>query len=181
MDLIDHGALEPSVAGPLAGLTLPVQLETLKPAFDNRGDEADDAAFAHGQATAPDDWLDTQTLAQILNASEMLGTVREHGHDVWPTKLPPEKGEEAVDIGFSIYREGPLAATEALDTIHGASSAAAVEAGPLAYYGRLFDWLDRRSNAIDLRPIRDILRKHIARNFAIEPGATVLGEEITCR
>ncbi|WP_323766521.1 MYG1 family protein [Marinovum sp.] len=46
VDLIDNGALEPSVAGPLAGLTLPVLLETLKPAFDDRGTDADDRAFA---------------------------------------------------------------------------------------------------------------------------------------
>ncbi len=46
VDLMDNGALEPSVAGPLAGLTLPVLLETLKPAFDARGADADDRAFA---------------------------------------------------------------------------------------------------------------------------------------
>lgn len=45
IDLMDNGALEPSVAGPLAGLTLPVLLETLKPVFDNRGADADDQAF----------------------------------------------------------------------------------------------------------------------------------------
>lgn len=45
VDLVDNGAIEPSVAGPLAGLTLPVLLETLKPVFDDRGEGADDAAF----------------------------------------------------------------------------------------------------------------------------------------
>ncbi|NUH64935.1 MYG1 family protein [Sulfitobacter sp. S0837] len=45
IDLLDNGALEPSVAGPLAGLTLPVLLESLKPAFDARDPQADDAAF----------------------------------------------------------------------------------------------------------------------------------------
>ncbi len=135
----------------------------------------------HGQASTPDEWMDSQTLEQILNASEMLGAVLEHGHDVRPTKLSPEAREEAIDIGFSIFREGPQAVTEALDTIHAASPAAAVQAGPLAYYGRLFDWLDRRSNAIAPGPIRDILREHIVRNFAVEPGTTVLGEEVSVR
>lgn len=46
VDLLDNGALEPSVAGPLAGMTLPVLLETLKPVFDDRGADADDHAFA---------------------------------------------------------------------------------------------------------------------------------------
>jgi len=45
IDLLDNGALEPSVAGPLAGMTLPVLLESLKPAFDARDPEADDQAF----------------------------------------------------------------------------------------------------------------------------------------
>ncbi len=52
LDLIDNGALEPSVAGPLAGLTLPVLLETLKPPFDTRGAEADDGAFAQALPVA---------------------------------------------------------------------------------------------------------------------------------
>lgn len=45
VDLMDNGALDPGVAGPLAGLTLPVLLETLKPVFDNRSPQADDDAF----------------------------------------------------------------------------------------------------------------------------------------
>ena len=45
VDLLDNGALEPSVAGPLAGMTLPVLLESLKPAFDERDPQADDQAF----------------------------------------------------------------------------------------------------------------------------------------
>lgn len=45
IDLIDNGALDPSIAGPLGALTLPVLLETLKPPFDARGAGVDDAAF----------------------------------------------------------------------------------------------------------------------------------------
>lgn len=45
VDLVDNGALSPSVAGPLSGLTLPVLLETLKPAFDDADPNADDRAF----------------------------------------------------------------------------------------------------------------------------------------
>lgn len=45
IDLMDNGALNPSAAGPLAGMTLPVLLETLKPVFDDRSPEADDSAF----------------------------------------------------------------------------------------------------------------------------------------
>lgn len=45
IDLVDNGALSPSVAGALGGLTLPVLLETLKPVFDETDPEATDRAF----------------------------------------------------------------------------------------------------------------------------------------
>ncbi|MBB4195916.1 uncharacterized UPF0160 family protein [Rhizobium aethiopicum] len=50
IDLTDNGALSPS--GPLAGLTLPVLLETLKPVFDEEEPEADDRAFHAALAIA---------------------------------------------------------------------------------------------------------------------------------
>ena len=46
IDLMDNGAMNPSVAGPLTSLTISVLLESLKPVFDNRSPEADDLAFA---------------------------------------------------------------------------------------------------------------------------------------
>ena len=46
VDLLDNGAIAPSVAGDLAGLTLPGLLEALKPVFDARDAGAEDAAFA---------------------------------------------------------------------------------------------------------------------------------------
>ena len=50
VDLTDNGALSPS--GPLAGLTLPALLETLKPVFDDADPEADDRAFQAALAIA---------------------------------------------------------------------------------------------------------------------------------
>ena len=45
IDLLDNGAIEPSVAGPLSILTLPALLGSLKPVFDNKSPTADDDAF----------------------------------------------------------------------------------------------------------------------------------------
>lgn len=45
VDLMDNGALSPSIAGPLAGLTLPTLLETLKPVFDETDPDAEDRGF----------------------------------------------------------------------------------------------------------------------------------------
>ncbi|MEK1929740.1 MAG: MYG1 family protein [Pararhizobium sp.] len=52
VDLMDNGALSPSVAGPLAGLTLPALLETLKPVFDEADPEAEDRGFHTALAIA---------------------------------------------------------------------------------------------------------------------------------
>ncbi|PSK87598.1 uncharacterized UPF0160 family protein [Limimaricola soesokkakensis] len=47
VDLLDNGAVDASAAGPLfSGLTLPALLESLKPAFDDCQEGADDRAFA---------------------------------------------------------------------------------------------------------------------------------------
>ncbi|MCK8463068.1 TniQ family protein [Aliiroseovarius sp. S1339] len=126
-------------------------------------------------------WIDSQTLEQVLAASEMLGATLEHGHRVATKKLSAAQTEEATDIGFSIYREGLEAVADALDTIRMTSPASAVQAGPLAHYGKLYDWLHRRSNTVDPGPIRDILRDHIVKNSAVEPGTKVLGVEVTER
>lgn len=45
IDLLDNGAIEPSVAGPLSILTLPSLLGSLKPVFDDTSPTADDDAF----------------------------------------------------------------------------------------------------------------------------------------
>ena len=126
-------------------------------------------------------WLEGQTFEQVLAASEMIGGILQHGHKVALKRLQPDQTEEATDIGFSIYSEGPEAVEEALDTIRQTSPTTAVQAGPLAIYGKLFDWLDRRCNAIDPGPIRDILRDHIVKHSAVEPGTKVLGVEIAER
>ncbi|WP_237064029.1 hypothetical protein [Loktanella sp. M215] len=138
-------------------------------------------ARIHRSTAGINKWLDGQTIEQVLAASEMLGGILQHGHNVAITRLTPEETEEATDSGFSIYTEGPGAIEEALDTIRQTSTATAVQAGPLAFYGRLFNWLDRRCNAINPGPIRDILRDHIVKHSAVEPGTRVLGVEITQR
>jgi uncharacterized UPF0160 family protein len=45
IDLVDNGAMEPSVAGPLAIMTLPALFASLKPVFDNTSPTANDDAF----------------------------------------------------------------------------------------------------------------------------------------
>ncbi|WP_417685337.1 MYG1 family protein [Roseibium sp.] len=46
VDLLDNGAIDPSVAGPLTALSLPTLLGALKPVFDDVSPTAEDDAFA---------------------------------------------------------------------------------------------------------------------------------------
>ena len=45
IDLVDNGEMEPSVAGPMSNLTLPVLLDSLRPVFDDTSLAANDDAF----------------------------------------------------------------------------------------------------------------------------------------
>ena len=127
------------------------------------------------------DWMTDQSFEQILAASEMVGGILNHGHKVNLSKLSVLDQERATKLGFTIYRAGADCVADALTTIRTTSPATAVQAGSLAMYGRLFDWLDRRCKEVDPGPIRDILRDHIVKHSAIDSGELVLGVEITKR
>jgi uncharacterized UPF0160 family protein len=45
IDLVDNGTIEPSAAGLMSHLTLPVLLDNLRPVFDDGSQDADDKAF----------------------------------------------------------------------------------------------------------------------------------------
>lgn len=111
----------------------------------------------------------------------MLGAVLEHGQKVRIGTLPAGERQDAIARGFSIMANGADAVTAAFDDIRAASAARAVQAGPLAMYGQLFEWLNRRANLLDPGPIKGLLREHILRHTAISRGERLLGEEVTER
>lgn len=137
-------------------------------------------ARLHG--TAEDSpWLARQGLQQILDAALMLGVVLKEGHKVAPKILPQDRYEAAVEAGFEVYAKGRQSVIKALDLIRDTSPAQAAQAGPLAKYGKLYDWLDRQCNGRDPGPIRDILRDHIIEHDVLDIGDKVLGQEIEFR
>jgi len=73
VDLMDNGAMSSTEAGRLAPLTLPVMLETLKPAFDNPDPEAETAAF-HSALAIARSFLEANIAghAAELRAAEMV-------------------------------------------------------------------------------------------------------------
>jgi uncharacterized UPF0160 family protein len=81
IDLMDNGALDPSVAGPLAGMTLPALLEALKPAFDARSPQEDDAAF-----------LRALEVARALVEGKVQGMAAKHRAEALVLKAVAEAG-----------------------------------------------------------------------------------------
>jgi len=73
IDLLDNGAMEPSVAGPLSIMTLPSLLGSLKPVFDDASPTADDDAF-HSALPIARQFVEAaiNNLAAKLRAQEMV-------------------------------------------------------------------------------------------------------------
>ncbi|RRH77398.1 TniQ family protein [Falsigemmobacter faecalis] len=123
-------------------------------------------------------WLAGQSIEQVLHSSEMLGLVMLHGEKVRPKQLSRQQRSEAMEAGFLVYREGEAAIRTALSDIRCNAVAQAVQAGPLATYGPLFDWLDRRANMLPPGPIKAILREHILEHEVWASDEMLLGERV---
>lgn len=123
-------------------------------------------------------WLQGQSIEQVLHSSEMLGMVLQHGEQIRPALLSRRQRSEAMEVGFLVYRDGEQAIHGALCDIRRNAVAQAVQAGPLATFGPLFDWLDRRANLIDPGPIKAILREHVLEHEAWAPGEMLLGQPV---
>ncbi len=85
IDRIDNGALEPSAAGALSGLTLPVLLEGLKPSFDDRSEGADDRAF-----------LEALDVARVFVESKIRGKTAKLRAETLVTEAIAAAGEGRV-------------------------------------------------------------------------------------
>ncbi|MFG6583212.1 MYG1 family protein [Sulfitobacter sp. 1A12779] len=122
VDLIDNGALEPSVAGPLAGMTLPVLLETLKPVFDERGEDADDRAFlaalpvarAFVEAAIKGKAAKRRAEAMVMQAIEAAGSGRVLE---LPTGMPFRSAVEKAGVDHLLFVVHPRGDDWALTTI----------------------------------------------------------------
>ncbi len=81
IDQLDNGTIEPSVAGPLSGHTLPELLELLKPTFDNTDPDADTRAFhtAREIAQAFVEARVTRLAAKLRAESMVNAAIREAG------------------------------------------------------------------------------------------------------
>ena len=123
VDLLDNGAVDASAAGPLfSGLTLPTLLESLKPAFDDREEGADDRAFAAAvpvarafveariRRSAAKYRAEAMVLAAIDTAGE--GRILE-----LPMGMPFRAGVEAAGADHLLFVVHPRGSDWALTTI----------------------------------------------------------------
>ncbi len=124
VDLLDNGAIAPSVAGPLAGLTLPVLLESLKAAFDDRSPEADDAAF-HAALPVARAFVEAEVrrLAAKARAEGMvLAAIAEAGASrvlELPMGMPFRSAVEKAGADHMLFVIHPRDGDWALNTIRG--------------------------------------------------------------
>ena len=113
VDLVDNGVVSPAEAGPLAAMTLPGLIETLKPVFDDPDPEAEMAAF-HRAVTVARPFVEAQVagawarrrasgmVVQAIAAAD--GAVLE-----LPRAMPFEAEVRAADaphLLFAIYPRG---------------------------------------------------------------------------
>ncbi len=123
VDLLDNGAVDASAAGPLfSGLTLPVLLESLKPAFDDREEGVDDRAFADAlpvarafvEARIRRSAAKYRAEAMVLAAIEVAGEGRILD---LPMGMPFRAGIEAAGADHLLFVVHPRGTDWALTTI----------------------------------------------------------------
>lgn len=126
-------------------------------------------------------WLDEQGIAPGVKASEMLGALIDGGPNAPIGGYTQLDWARVGDIGFRICEQGPKAILDVLGRIRIESGRRSGRAGPQAAYGFMFNWLSYTRRTEDFGPIRELVRDAILDNFAIAPGETILGEEVTQR
>ncbi|MBB3711690.1 uncharacterized UPF0160 family protein [Limimaricola variabilis] len=152
VDLLDNGAVDASSAGPLfSGLTLPVLLESLKPAFDDREEGADDHAFAAAvpvarafvEARIRRSAAKYRAEAMVLSAIEAAGEGRILE---LPMGMPFRAGVEAAGADHLLFVVHPRGSDWALTTIRTGDDTFETRADlPAAWAGLTDDALEAAS------------------------------------
>ena len=152
VDLLDNGAVDASAAGPLfSGLTLPALLESLKPAFDDREEGADDRAFAAAvpvarafvEARIRRSAAKYRAEAMVLAAIEAAGEGRILE---LPMGMPFRAGVEAAGADHLLFVVHPRGSDWALTTIRTGDDTFATRADlPAAWAGLTDEALEAAS------------------------------------
>jgi len=145
IDLMDNGVLVPGAAGPqLAQLTLPVLLESLKPAYDDRAPDADDRAFAQALTIARSvvEAAIAQRAADLRAAATVQKAIAEagSGHVLeLPTGMPYRQAVEDAAADHLLFVVHPRGSDWALNGIRVSDSDFALRADLPAHWAGLTD------------------------------------------
>ncbi len=152
VDLLDNGAVDASSAGPLfSGLTLPALLESLKPAFDDREEGADDRAFAAAVpvARAFVEARIRRSAAKYRAEAMVLAAIEEAGEGrilELPMGMPFRAGVEAAGADHLLFVVHPRGSDWALTTIRTGDDTFATRADlPAAWAGLTDEALEAAS------------------------------------
>ncbi|GAD55672.1 MYG1 family protein [Limimaricola cinnabarinus] len=152
VDLIDNGAVDASAAGPLfSGLTLPALLESLKPAFDDREEGADDRAFAAAVpvARAFVEARIRRSAAKYRAEAMVLAAIKAAGEGrilELPMGMPFRAGVEAAGADHLLFVVHPRGSDWALTTIRTGDDTFATRADlPAAWAGLTDEALEAAS------------------------------------
>ena len=152
VDLLDNGAVDASAAGPLfSGLTLPALLESLKPAFDDREEGADDRAFAAAVPVARAFVEDRirRSAAKYRAEAMVLAAIEAAGEGrilELPMGMPFRAGVEAAGADHLLFVVHPRGSDWALTTIRTGDDTFATRADlPAAWAGLTDEALEAAS------------------------------------
>jgi uncharacterized UPF0160 family protein len=200
IDLADNGALSPSAAGLLAGLTLPALLETLKPVFDETDPEAEDRAF-HNALTIARSFVEAriaQSSAKLRAEALVLQAIADAGEGrilELPMGMPfrpaivkagadqllfvvhPREndwcltGIRAADQGFELRADLPAAWAGLTD--HDLETASGVEGASFCHNGRFIAAAKTREAALAMAELA--VKEAVAVGLRQAPAPEVVG------
>jgi hypothetical protein len=122
-------------------------------------------------------WLDSQTLAQAVRATEMLGVLVAFGPRTALRSLTEADWDRAGRVGYPFTAAGEDGIRTALEDVRKAADGNR-KPGRLAVFGCLYSWLGSRKPQPDPGDIKRILRTHIFATMAVGADETVLGEAL---
>lgn len=170
--------------GPSAWDTLPLLKYALKTADKRPVIQRYPTAFerhliARMDMTPDDSWLSKIPLYAVVDLSIAVGTSQRFDvHQSW-TSLDPTETHEAACLGFEICEAGEEAIREYLAVRDFMVRHRRGQIGPLAIYGKLYDFLTRRADDRSYDYFRNVMEDHILEKVTF--GDKLFGKTVEVR
>jgi hypothetical protein len=127
-------------------------------------------------------WLDQLPFYAAARTCEMLGLVLAFGPTRKPKLLGHDDWARSGSEGFEVIAEGPAAIADALTGLvasYGGNRA--TPAGPQAWFGTVYQWLEYQTPDPAYDPLRDLLVRCVADNAPFNPNERMFGKPIPYR